>query len=102
MELAEKVAGDATEVTQADIDRLRGLGLSDVEIFDVVATAAARCFFSTALDGLGVLPDASFADSSRSFGTPSPSAARSPDGRAGEGAGTAPRRPSAPDARLGP
>ena len=62
MELADKVAGDATAVTQADIDRLRDLGLSDVEIFDVVATAAVRCFWSTALDALGVLPDASFAE----------------------------------------
>ena len=62
MELADKVAGDATTVTQADIDRLRDLGLSDVEIFDVVATAAVRCFWSTALDALGVLPDPSFAE----------------------------------------
>ncbi len=29
---------------------------------DVVLAAAARCFFSKTLDGLGVLPDASFRD----------------------------------------
>jgi uncharacterized peroxidase-related enzyme len=61
MDLADKVAGDATAVTQADIDRLRGLGLSDAEIFDVIAAASVRCFFSKALDALGVQPDARFA-----------------------------------------
>jgi uncharacterized peroxidase-related enzyme len=61
MDLADKVAGDATSVTEADIDRLRSLGLSDPEIFDVVAAAALRCFFSKTLDGLGVEPDAEYA-----------------------------------------
>jgi uncharacterized peroxidase-related enzyme len=60
MELADKVAADATSVTQADVDRLRALGLTDTDIFDVVAAAAARCFFSTALDALGVEPDARY------------------------------------------
>ena len=61
MDLAETVARDATAVTRADIERLRGIGLSDVEIFDVIAAAAARCFFSKALDALGVQADAAFA-----------------------------------------
>ncbi|UGS38548.1 carboxymuconolactone decarboxylase family protein [Capillimicrobium parvum] len=60
MDLAEKVAGDATSVTEADVERLRALGLSDAEIFDVIAAAAARCFFSKALDGLGAAPDAHY------------------------------------------
>jgi uncharacterized peroxidase-related enzyme len=60
MELADKVAADATSVTQADVDRLTALGLSDAEVLDVVAAAAARCFFSSALDALGVQPDARF------------------------------------------
>jgi uncharacterized peroxidase-related enzyme len=62
MELAEKVVDDATSVTQADVDRLRTLGLSDAEILDVVLAAAARCFFSKTLDALGVLPDAAYAE----------------------------------------
>ncbi len=62
MDLAEKVAGDATAVTQEDVDRLRSLGLSDREVFDVVAAAAVRCFFSSVLDGLGAEPDARFAE----------------------------------------
>jgi uncharacterized peroxidase-related enzyme len=62
MDLAAKVAADTTEVTEADIQRLRGLGLSDPEIFDVVLAAAARCFFSKAVDAMGVQPDVEFSD----------------------------------------
>jgi len=62
MELAEKVVDDATSVTQADVDRLRSLGLTDAEIVDVVLAAAARCFFSKTLDALGVAPDAIYAE----------------------------------------
>src|SRR4051794_31098601 len=61
MDLAEKVADDATSVEQADIDRLRSLGLADAEILEVVLAAAARCFFSKALDALGAEPDAKYA-----------------------------------------
>jgi uncharacterized peroxidase-related enzyme len=61
MDLAAKVARDATSVESGDIDRLRSLGLSDQDILDVVLAAAARCFFSKALDGLGALPDAKYA-----------------------------------------
>jgi uncharacterized peroxidase-related enzyme len=62
MDLADKVARDATSVTQADVDQLRSLGLSDADICDVVFAAAARCFFSKALDGLGIDPDAKYAE----------------------------------------
>jgi uncharacterized peroxidase-related enzyme len=61
MDLADKVADDATAVQQADIDHLRSLGLSDTDIVDVVLAAAARCFFSKTLDALGVEPDAKYA-----------------------------------------
>ena len=60
MALAEKVAADATAVTEEDIDGLRALGLPDAEILGVVLAAAARCFFSKTLDGLGVRPDRQF------------------------------------------
>jgi alkylhydroperoxidase family enzyme len=59
-ELARKVAADATSVTQDDVERMRGFGLSDDEIFDVVLAAAARSFFSKTLDALGVAPDAAY------------------------------------------
>ncbi|HEU4977008.1 MAG TPA: peroxidase-related enzyme [Baekduia sp.] len=61
MDLAERVAADPGSVSQADVDRLRALGLSDADVLDVVLAAAARCFFSGVLDALGVLPDAAFA-----------------------------------------
>lgn len=60
MELADKVAADATSVQESDIEKLRQLGLTDAEIMDVVLAAAARCFFSTVLDALGVQPDAKY------------------------------------------
>ncbi len=62
VDLADKVAADATSITEADIDRGRSAGLSDRDILDVVLAAAARCFFSKTLDALGVQPDASYAD----------------------------------------
>jgi uncharacterized peroxidase-related enzyme len=62
MDLADKVAQDATSVTQEDVDRLRDLGLDDGEILDVVLAAAARCFFSKALDAVGAAPDAHYAE----------------------------------------
>jgi uncharacterized peroxidase-related enzyme len=60
MDLAAKVAEDATSVEQADVDRLRSLGLSDQDILDVVLAAAVRCFFSKVLDALGAEPDAKY------------------------------------------
>ena len=57
MDLAEKVADDATTIEAADIDHLRSLGLSDADIEDVVVAAAARCFFSKTLDALGAQAD---------------------------------------------
>ena len=62
MDLAERVVEDATSIADADLQRLRDLGLSEAEIMDVVLAAAARCFFSKTLDALGVLPDASYSE----------------------------------------
>ena len=60
MSLAEKVAVDSSTIVQADIDELKKCGFSDGDVFDVVAAAAARCFFAKLADGLGALPDAPF------------------------------------------
>ena len=60
MDLAERVVDDATSIEDADLQRLRDLGLSEAEIMDVILAAAARCFFSKTLDALGVRPDASY------------------------------------------
>jgi len=60
MDLAERVVDDATSIGDADLQRLRDLGLSETEIMDVVLAAAARCFFSKTLDALDIRADASF------------------------------------------
>jgi alkylhydroperoxidase family enzyme len=60
MDLAERVVADATSITQADLQVLRDLGLTDGEIMDVVLAAAARCFFSKTLDALCIQADAEF------------------------------------------
>jgi uncharacterized peroxidase-related enzyme len=57
MAFAEQVARDAAAITRSDVDGLRGHGFSDAEIFDIAATAAARCFFAKTLDALGAEPD---------------------------------------------
>jgi uncharacterized peroxidase-related enzyme len=63
MDFAAKVARDATSVTQADIDELRELGLSDEDIFQVILAVGVRCYFSTVLDAAGVQADAAYRDS---------------------------------------
>lgn len=58
MAFARKVACDAASIDQADTDALHHHGFSDADIFDIVAIAAGRAFFTKVLDGLGVLADA--------------------------------------------
>jgi alkylhydroperoxidase family enzyme len=62
MDLAERVVDDATSIGEAELQRVRDLGLSETEIMDVILAATARCFFSKTLDALAVLPDASYRD----------------------------------------
>lgn len=57
MDLAAKVATDAASVTAGDRRRLIDLGVPAHEVEWVVLAAAARCFFSKSLDGLGAAPD---------------------------------------------
>jgi uncharacterized peroxidase-related enzyme len=57
-EFASKVAADASEVDQADVDRLKEEGgLTDADVADVVFAVAARSFFTRVLDGLGAQLD---------------------------------------------
>jgi alkylhydroperoxidase family enzyme len=62
MDLSERVVDDAGSIDDADLQRLRDLGLSETEIMDVVLAAAARCFFAKTLDALGIRPDAGYRD----------------------------------------
>jgi uncharacterized peroxidase-related enzyme len=61
MNLAEKVALHAHKVTPDDVDELRGHGLTDADIFNVVLAAAARSFFSKALEAMEAEPDEALA-----------------------------------------
>ncbi|WP_187276325.1 carboxymuconolactone decarboxylase family protein [Parahaliea maris] len=57
MALADKVVRSPSTVRQEDVDALREQGCSDARVFDVVAAAAARCFFARVPDALGVRAD---------------------------------------------
>jgi uncharacterized peroxidase-related enzyme len=57
VDFARKVALRADEVTASDVDRLRSVGLTEKEIFEVVLAATLRCFFSKTLQATGTPPD---------------------------------------------
>ena len=57
---ATLVTTEPASVTASDMERLWALGLSDEEILDVVLAAAARCFFSTVIEALGVQADPAY------------------------------------------
>jgi len=62
LDFAEKVVLRADRIAESDVELLRGHGVSDEEIFDVAAAAAARCFYSKVLDAAGTEPDERFRD----------------------------------------
>jgi uncharacterized peroxidase-related enzyme len=57
LEYAEKVATAASTITEADVDRLRAQGFSDMQISDIALCAAYRCFISRFFDAVGATPD---------------------------------------------
>lgn len=60
VKFARKVATNAAAVTAGDVGELEALGFSDAEVFDIVATVAARAFFTKFLDGLGAEADVNY------------------------------------------
>ena len=60
MTFAQKVSTQAHQVSEHDIDELRGHGLSDEEIFYVVLACTARNFFSKTLDAIDANPDEAY------------------------------------------
>jgi Uncharacterized conserved protein len=57
MEFAERVSTNAPSMTDADSIRLRELGFSDREIVDIALAAAARNYYSRAIQSLAVEVD---------------------------------------------
>lgn len=66
---AEKVARDASQVTQADIDALRQAGFTDANISDIALCAAFRCFIGRFFDAVGAGPEAAFLDEDSAWTT---------------------------------
>jgi uncharacterized peroxidase-related enzyme len=60
-DLGRRVAEAPSDITEADLTRLRELGFDDADILDVILAAAARCFFSSVLEAAGAEPDAVYA-----------------------------------------
>lgn len=60
MAFAHKITMHAYKVTPGDIEELGSHGLSDEEILDIAAAAAARNFFSRLLDAIGAEPDPAY------------------------------------------
>jgi len=59
---ARQVVRDPNATASDDVVRLRGVGLSDREIFEATALIAFRSAFSTVNDALGAAPDKQLAD----------------------------------------
>ena len=54
---ARQLVRDPNATTQADVDRLRAVGLDEREIFEATAFIGFRLAFSTINDALGAVPD---------------------------------------------
>jgi uncharacterized peroxidase-related enzyme len=64
---AEKITRDASQVSQADIDRLRAVGFTDQQICDIALCASFRCFVSRFFDAVGAGPEAVYIDDDAQF-----------------------------------
>ncbi|WP_218006863.1 carboxymuconolactone decarboxylase family protein [Microtetraspora fusca] len=60
MDFADRVAADPAGVTEGDIAVLRGHGLADADIFQIVLAVCLRRFFSGILSAVGAVPDPVF------------------------------------------
>ena len=59
---AEQITRNASRITQHDIDRLRTVGLSDLNIADIALAAAFRNFMSRYFDAVGAEVEETFLD----------------------------------------
>jgi alkylhydroperoxidase family enzyme len=54
---ARQVVRDPNAITNDDVERLRGAGFDDGQIFAITAYVALRLAFATVNDALGAVPD---------------------------------------------
>lgn len=64
---AEKIAIDASVISEADIARLRRVGFSDRNVADIALCAAFRCFVARYFDAVGAGPEEAFIDDDAEF-----------------------------------
>ncbi len=62
LEYAEQITRDASKITEADIERLRAVGLSDLNIADIALAASFRNFMSRYFDAVGATVEPAFLD----------------------------------------
>jgi transposase-like protein len=62
MEFAEKLTLHAHAVQNGDLETLRGFGLADEEILDIILAASARNFWSKVMDATGTEADMRYLD----------------------------------------
>ena len=60
MDYAVKITRNSVECSEADIEALRGHGLTDEDIYDVIQTAAIYNFNNRVANASGFLPDRAF------------------------------------------
>lgn len=59
---AEQISRDASRISDADIQRLRDVGLSDLNIADIALAASFRSFMSRYFDAVGATAEEDFLD----------------------------------------
>lgn len=64
---AEIISKDASQVTHEQIERLRSVGFTDVQICDIALCAAFRSFVSRFFDATGAGPEPIFVDADPQF-----------------------------------
>ncbi len=59
---AEQISRNASQITEADIQRLRDVGFTDVNIADIALAASFRSFMSRYFDAVGATVEPEFLD----------------------------------------
>lgn len=62
LDYAEKITRDASKITEADIERLRAVGFTDLNIADIALAASFRAFLSRYFDAVGAEVEPDFLD----------------------------------------